>query len=116
MANLTSLIVASLMLPAAMPGTGKPSSASSVEFSSEIRNRIRVAVAAYAYEVENLPIISDAEFDELAKSIRPWIATGDARMDWFFLTEFSPHTGVWVHRHPGIEGLRSIFRRYHAPP
>jgi hypothetical protein len=39
--------------------------------NSEIRNRIRVAAAAYAYEVENDPILTDAEFDALCLSINP---------------------------------------------
>lgn len=71
----------------------------------ETRNRIRVAVAAFAYEVENDPIISDAEFDRLAASIRPTVLTGNTRLDWFFLTQFDPSTGQWVHRHPDKPGL-----------
>lgn len=74
----------------------------------ERRNRIRAAAAAYAYEVDNAPIMSDAEFDELCLKIRPEMATGDGMLDEFFRTEFDPSTGSWVHRHPDKAGLRRV--------
>lgn len=78
------------------------------ESSKECRNRIRVAAAAYAYEIENDPILSDSEYDILAKSIRPSILTGNAELDNFFAEVFSPDTGIWVHKHPDKEGLRRV--------
>lgn len=78
----------------------------------EIRNRIRVAVAAYAYEIENDPIMSDAEFDELALKIDPDKETGNEELDHFFWTFFEPHTGSWVRQHPEPEGLRHIYKTY----
>jgi hypothetical protein len=74
----------------------------------ETRNRIRVAVAAYAYEIENDPIISDAEFDALCLAINPQVDTGNPVTDKFFREEFDPNTGSWVHRHPNKEGLAQI--------
>jgi hypothetical protein len=76
----------------------------------ERRNRIRLAVAAYAYEFEDDVIMPDAEFDKLALAIQPLVLTGDDRHDLFFLTRFAPHTGQWVRFHPNIEGLRRIYR------
>ena len=35
--------------------------------NQEIRNRIRLSVAAYAYEYKDDPIMSDDDFDKLAK-------------------------------------------------
>lgn len=96
-----------------MPATGRPSLPRSIDYCAETRNRIRLAVAAYAYEVENDPILSDAEFDRLSALINPLVSTGNPRLDWFFLTEFSPATGLWVHRHPEIEGLRRIYWMTH---
>jgi hypothetical protein len=78
----------------------------------EIRNRIRVAVAAYAYEVENDPILSDAEFDALCLTINPEADTGNPDTDKFFREEFDPNTGSWVHRHPNKEGLARIAALY----
>ena len=34
--------------------------------NQEIRNRIRISVAAYAYEYKDDPIMSDENFDKLA--------------------------------------------------
>lgn len=80
----------------------------------EIRNRIRLSVAAYAYEFESDPIMSDAEFDALAGEIEDWEPTGNQVMDEFFRDEFLPDTGLWVHKHPDIEGLRRIYRQVYA--
>jgi hypothetical protein len=62
--------------------------------------RINVAAWAYAYEVENDPLVDDGIFDAEAKLIRPELSTGHDVLDQFFRTEFSPHTGMWVHKHP----------------
>jgi hypothetical protein len=70
--------------------------------------RIRVAAAAYAYEVEAKPIVDDATFDMLARHVRPQIMTGHPVFDVFFLTHFEPFTGAWVYRHPDLLGLKRI--------
>ena len=75
----------------------------------ERRNRIHVAVHAYAYEIKNETLISDHEFDALARSIRPEISTGNNQMDRFFRDVFTPDTGVWIRRHPEIVGIRRIY-------
>jgi hypothetical protein len=76
--------------------------------NEEIRNRIKVAAAAYAYEVMNDPIISDAAYDALALKIRPEVKTGNDVLDNFFATKYNPNTGSWVHQHPNIEGLKRV--------
>lgn len=91
-----------------------------VKHNREIRRRIRIAVAAYAYEIENDPVMTDAEFDAMAREIDPDMATGNLKLDAFFMAHFDPDTGQWVHKHPGIQGLRriyeTIFRDRHAEP
>jgi hypothetical protein len=81
----------------------------------EKRNRIRLTVAAYAYEFHDDPIMSDGEFDELAKKIRPEIKTGDTPKDKihdeFFAEEFSPDTGQWIHKHPFPGRVEWLYRR-----
>lgn len=76
----------------------------------ERRNRILVAVYAYAYEICNESLISDYAFDALALAIRPEMSTGHNQLDEFFRAEFSPETGVWVRKHPNLPGLRRIYR------
>lgn len=86
-----------------------------VKHNREIRRRIRIAVAAYAYEIESDPVISDAEFDRIASEIDPDQPTGNALLDKFFMVHFESHTGSWVHQHPEIDKLRHIYRTIHRP-
>jgi hypothetical protein len=82
-------------------------------FNPEIRNRIRIAVAAYAYEFESHPIMSDAAFDHLARTIRPMVLTGHMVLDRFFMTTFDPSTGAWIHRHPELSKVRSAYEKWY---
>lgn len=79
-----------------------------LSWNPEIKNRIRVCVAAYAYEIENDPILSDTEFDELCLKIKPDLHTNDEDLDKFFREEFDPNTGAWIHKHPNMAGIRRI--------
>jgi DNA ligase-like protein len=76
---------------------------------NEKHNRIRVALFAYAYEIENISLIADSEFDELCGKIQPNEGTGNEEMDRFFRTEFNSSTGMWIHKHPQIAGIQRIF-------
>lgn len=78
----------------------------------ERRNRIRLAVAAYAYEVKNNPILTDDEFDALAAAIDPAVTTGHPVYDEFFLTKFVPYTGLWVHDYPEPRKLDALYQRH----
>lgn len=75
----------------------------------ETRKRILVAVAAYAYEMRNVSIMSDAEFDSLARSIDLKIATGRIEMDIWFMCNFNPSTGMWIWNHPDLKGIERIY-------
>lgn len=75
---------------------------------TETRNRIRLSVAAYAYELLGESIMSDAEFDELAKKIDVTIDTRRPDMDAWFRQNFQPHTGMWIHNHPEKNRLRYL--------
>ncbi len=80
----------------------------------EVRRRITVSVAAYAYEIMNDSIISDFAFDTLAEQINPKLGTCHPDLDIFFLTQFSPMTGMWIRQHPELEGIERIYNRHHA--
>lgn len=77
----------------------------------ERRNRIRIAVAAWAYENSSDVIMTDAQFDELAKKIDLSVNTGNKMLDNFFRNEFKPHTGQWVHKHPEQAKLKALCKR-----
>ena len=83
------------------------------DISTERRNRIRLAIAAYAYEMESHSIMSDAEFDYLCLKINPSVSTVEDRhthkerrrfeiLDHFWKNQFQPDTGMWIHRHPEL--------------
>jgi len=74
----------------------------------ERRNRIRLSAAAYAYEIMDESVISDAEFDALAERIDTSVKTGYRKLDTFFAKHFEPHTGQWIHKHPEKHELRRI--------
>ena len=79
----------------------------------EIRNRIRLSVAAYAYEYKDDPIMSDNEFDSLARSIDVTKKTGHKKLDKFFKTHFMPDTGMWIRNHPDLSGIKFIYEKYY---
>jgi hypothetical protein len=80
----------------------------------ERRNRIKVSVAAYAYEYLNDSIMSDGDFDALCLAINPKIQTGNKKMDKFFAEVFESHTGQWVHKHPEKNKLAFLYKTYYG--
>lgn len=81
------------------------------------RCRIRVAVAAWAYENNHRPTMSDSEYDALCQYVHVTrnVATGSHRIDRFFQRSFDPDSGLWVHRHPDPDGLSTIYFRVWYP-
>jgi len=75
----------------------------------EIRRRTQVAVWAYACEIKDDPMVSDAIYDQTARLINPQIHTGDEKYDRFFEQEFSPNTGMWIHQFPTTEYLEIYY-------
>lgn len=82
--------------------------------NQEIRNRIRLSVAAYAYEMEDNPIMDDFEFDALSRSINPKEKTGNRKLDNFFKKHFNPDTGMWIRRHPELNKIAYLYKTYYA--
>lgn len=79
----------------------------------EVKRRIGLSVAAYAYEIADTPICSDGTFDWLAAQINPKQGTCHPIVDEFFAHNFSPMTGMWIHQHPELEGIKRTFTRYY---
>lgn len=72
----------------------------------EVRRRIQISIAAYAYEIESSPVMSDALYDWFAERICRHMGTCHPLLDEFFLTQFSPMTGMWIHQHPQLDRIR----------
>ena len=81
--------------------------------NQEIRNRILVSVAAYAYEYLNAPIMSDSEFDALAQQIDLTQDTGNKKLDDFFKNNFTADSGMWIHKHPEKTKLEYLYKEYY---
>lgn len=79
------------------------------DIENERRNRIRLSLFAYAYEYENDPLTSDAEYDKLSYEIRKDMSTSNMLIDNFFMNEFEPHTGQWIHKHPELDKLKAMY-------
>lgn len=77
----------------------------------ETHRRIKIAVWAYAYEIANDPIVSDAVFDVAAYQINLSLDTGMPHLDGWFRKHFKPFTGQWIHNHPQLDRIREIYER-----
>lgn len=80
----------------------------------EVRRRIQISVAAYAYEIKDTPIMGDATFDRIAQTINPKMGTCHPLLDEFFVTKFSPMTGMWIHEHPELGKIAKLYDRYYS--
>ena len=75
--------------------------------------RIRLSIAAYAYEIKADSIMDDAEFDSLSLEVDTSIKTGNKKMDKFFETEFDPSTGQWIHKHPELKRIAELYGKHY---
>jgi hypothetical protein len=91
----------------------------------ERSKRIRLSVAAFAYEFTGEITLTDQEYERLAYSIDREVATWtdqtdkrqvkhSKKCDEFFKESFQPYTGQWIWQHPGLKGIEAIYRRVHA--
>jgi hypothetical protein len=90
----------------------------------ERRKRIKLAIAAYAYELESDSIMSDGDFDKLCLEIHPHMSTVEdhhdektikryKKLDKFWSKEFQPDTGQWIHKHPERELVKHIYHKHY---
>jgi hypothetical protein len=85
-----------------------------VEHCEQTRLRIRLSVAAYAYELENVSIMTDHEFDALCLKVDTSIATGNRQLDTFFKRHFEPASGFWVRKHPEQHKLAHLLKTHYG--
>ena len=74
---------------------------------SELRNRILICVYAYAYEIEDKPLVEDSVYDSLSKSIY-LNARFKTDIDKWFRSNFQTYTSQWIHDHPNPSRLAEI--------
>lgn len=78
----------------------------------ETWRRIRLSVAAYAYEYENSCIMSDSSFDMMSLQIDLRIDTTRPDLDSWWRKSFNPSTGMWIRSHPELSRVAQIFHTY----
>lgn len=70
--------------------------------------RTRVAILACAYELYDVSLVSDEEYDKLALLVDLTVDTDNAELDAFFRECYSPSTGFWVRSHPHLNWLCNL--------
>lgn len=80
-----------------------------VEWETKIR--MVLTAAAYAYEIEDDPIMNDNTFDAMCKQVDLTVDTTRPDLDSFFREHFDPSTGVWIHHHPELDKVALYVER-----
>jgi hypothetical protein len=78
-------------------------------YCDETRNRIKLLIAAYAYEFKGKPTMTDKEFDDLCMQINVDRKTNKPKLDKWFKKNFQPCTGMWIHRYPELNKLKKLY-------
>lgn len=94
----------------------EPSGGAVMDHCPETRNRIRLTLAAWAYEVHADSIMSDDEFDRLALSIDVRKSTARPDLDEWFRENFNPHTGMWALNHPERDRIEALYQSLRPKP
>lgn len=77
----------------------------------ETRRRVQLTIWAYAYEIANDPMVDDATFDRIAREVDLREVTNRADLDAWWVLNFDPSTGMWIHQHPELDKAAA---RYHS--
>jgi len=78
----------------------------------ERHRRIKLSIWAYAYEIENKPLVDDLTFDTECLKSDPAVQTG--RLDDWWQNNFNPSTGMWIHNHPELGGIERLYERWNT--
>lgn len=79
----------------------------------EVWRRTKIAVWAYAYEIENKSLVSDERFDAECRLVDLSVSTTRPDMDEWWRREFQPDTGMWIHNHPELGKIKMIYDRFY---
>lgn len=82
------------------------------EVEKQRRIRVLLSLYAYAYEYKARSIVSDGDYDRMALLVDTSISTGNKKLDNFFKKHYSPHTGMWIRKHPEKDKLEALYVQY----
>jgi len=80
----------------------------------ETRRRILLSIWAYAYEEMSHGIVSDAIYDVESYQVDLNIRTDRPDMDIWFVCNFQPWTGTWIHGHPELDKIVVLYLRHYG--
>ena len=70
--------------------------------------RSSLSIFAAAYEIYNISIVSDKEYDALSNMIDTQELTDRPALDQFFKEHFTPYSGIWIYDHPELDKVLSL--------
>ena len=79
----------------------------------ETKRRINLAVWAYAYEFDHKSLAPDHTFDFESYCVNLTITTNRPDLDAWFVQNFNPCTGMWIHNHPELDKIKSLYERHY---
>lgn len=79
-----------------------------IRMNEQKKIRSRLAVLAAAYELYDVSLVSDEEYDQLSTQVRLNVHTGHKVLDEWFRDNYQPDTGMWIHGHPDLPRIRRI--------
>lgn len=74
----------------------------------ETRRRIKLSVWAYAYEFKTCSIVDDFVYDAESLMVDLNIRTDRPDLDIWFIMNFTPCTGIWIHDHPELHRIKML--------
>lgn len=77
----------------------------------ETRRRVRLTAWAYAYEFESDSLVDDATFDAACREVDLAVRTTRPDLDEWWIDNFDPSTGQWIHSHPELDKARHLYYR-----
>jgi len=81
-------------------------------FCKETHLRIKLSIAAYAYEFDANSIMSDNQFDYLCSKVDLIAKTNNEDMDRWFIRNFDKSTGQWIHHHPNLKRIKYLYEKH----
>ena len=79
----------------------------------ETRRRIKLSIWAYAYEFKSHSLVDDFIYDMESYTVDLSVSTGNIVMDAWFICNFEPDTGMWIHKHPELGRIAELYGEHY---
>jgi len=79
----------------------------------ETKRRIKLSIWSYAYEFENVSLVDDNIYDIESYLIDLKKTTSRPDLDFWFICNFKPCTGMWINKHPELNKIKQLYNKYY---